>query len=212
MSTVREIVRSRTRRSVGRSQGRLESWKEIAVHLRREVRTVQRWARYEGMPVRRLFHRRASSVYAFASELDNWLEARSVATGNSKGVRDSSNAARLFSPNPFIGSGARSRSSRGHARLAALRSAEPVSVEGKEPPRSSHALLEQQRVRGKEERLTQMSFFVACHAFDQLGRSVPINISLNVVLVGTARGATGLLDIPNPQRGSGEGKHRDLPN
>src|SRR6266481_3654034 len=33
---------------------RLESWGEIAAYLRREIRTVQRWERYQGLPVRRL--------------------------------------------------------------------------------------------------------------------------------------------------------------
>jgi hypothetical protein len=96
MSTVREIVRSSTRRSVGSSQGRLDSWKEIGVYFRREVRTVQRWERFEGLPVRRLFHRRGSSVYAFASELDAWLETRSSTVAISRPVKDSCNAARFF--------------------------------------------------------------------------------------------------------------------
>lgn len=31
--------------------GRLDSWKEIAVYLGRDVRTVQRWERREGLPI-----------------------------------------------------------------------------------------------------------------------------------------------------------------
>jgi hypothetical protein len=51
---------------------RLDSWKEIASHLKRTVRTVQRWERHEGLPVHRHLHQRANSVYARKSELDEW--------------------------------------------------------------------------------------------------------------------------------------------
>lgn len=88
MSTVCEIARPSKRRSIGRSQDRLDSWKEIALYLRREVRTVQRWEHFEGLPVRRLFHRKAGSVYAFAHELDAWLEARLRSGERSKQVKD----------------------------------------------------------------------------------------------------------------------------
>jgi TolB-like protein/Tfp pilus assembly protein PilF len=55
---------------------RLDSWKEVALHLRREVRTVQRWERSEGLPVHRHLHHKLASVYAFRSELDEWWNAR----------------------------------------------------------------------------------------------------------------------------------------
>ena len=51
---------------------RLDSWKEIASHLKRTVRTVQRWEKQEGLPVHRHLHQRANSVYARKSELDEW--------------------------------------------------------------------------------------------------------------------------------------------
>src|SRR5260370_14204174 len=55
-----------------KANDRLDSWKEIASHLKRTVRTVQRWERHEGMPVHRHLHQRANSVYARRSELDDW--------------------------------------------------------------------------------------------------------------------------------------------
>jgi Tol biopolymer transport system component len=55
---------------------RLESWKEIAGYLRRDVTTVQRWERREGMPVHRHHHDKAGSVYAFRAELDAWVRSR----------------------------------------------------------------------------------------------------------------------------------------
>jgi TolB-like protein len=56
--------------------GRLDSWKEIAHHFGRDVRTVQRWEAREGLPVHRHHHTRRGSVYAFAAELDAWWESR----------------------------------------------------------------------------------------------------------------------------------------
>lgn len=51
---------------------RLDSWKEMAKYLRRDVSTLHRWEREEGLPVHRHHHRRASSVYAYKAELDAW--------------------------------------------------------------------------------------------------------------------------------------------
>src|SRR5258708_2747081 len=57
------------------AQGRrLESWKEIAAYLGRDVTTVRRWEKREGLPVRRLHHSRLGSVYAYAAELDAWRD------------------------------------------------------------------------------------------------------------------------------------------
>jgi len=36
---------------------RLDSWKEIAAYLKRDVRTVRRWEHAEGLPVHRHSHR-----------------------------------------------------------------------------------------------------------------------------------------------------------
>ena len=55
---------------------RLDSWKEIATYLRRDVTTVQRWEKREGMPVHRHQHDRMGSVYAFRHELDAWSQQR----------------------------------------------------------------------------------------------------------------------------------------
>ena len=61
----------------GRPPGdRLDSWKEIAAYLSRDITTVQRWERREGMPVHRHVHDKLGSVYAFRSELDAWMKGR----------------------------------------------------------------------------------------------------------------------------------------
>src|SRR5262249_54736323 len=51
-------------------------WKEIAAYLGRDVRTVQRWERTEGLPVHRHMHARQGSVYALRRELDAWKRSR----------------------------------------------------------------------------------------------------------------------------------------
>ncbi len=57
---------------------RLDSWKEIAAYLHRDVTTVQRWEKREDMPVHRHQHDRMGSVYAFSSELDAWVQSRKL--------------------------------------------------------------------------------------------------------------------------------------
>ena len=57
---------------------RLDSWKEIAAHLNRSVRTVTRWEREEGLPVHRHLHSKSGSVYAYKAELDDWWTNRGV--------------------------------------------------------------------------------------------------------------------------------------
>jgi TolB-like protein len=57
---------------------RLDSWKEIASYLKRDVSTVQRWEKNEHLPIRRHLHGKLGSVYAFTPEIDAWWEGRSV--------------------------------------------------------------------------------------------------------------------------------------
>lgn len=57
-------------------EDRLDSWKKIASYLRRDVSTVQRWERREGLPVHRHLHDKQGSVFAFRTELDTWWESR----------------------------------------------------------------------------------------------------------------------------------------
>jgi Tol biopolymer transport system component len=60
------------------SENRLDSWKEIAAYLNRDVTTVQRWEKREGMPVHRHVHARMGSVYAYRAELDAWARGRNL--------------------------------------------------------------------------------------------------------------------------------------
>ena len=89
---------------------KLVSWKEIAVHLGREIRTVQRWEKTEGLPVRRHEHQKRSTVYAYASELDEWFKKRQPA--------DDPEADAAFEPEPDV-TEVSTESDNGNASLAA---------------------------------------------------------------------------------------------
>ncbi len=60
----------------GPPDDRLDSWKDIAAYLKRDVTTVQRWEKREGMPVHRHLHDKMGSVSALRSELDEWVRSR----------------------------------------------------------------------------------------------------------------------------------------
>ena len=67
------------------SEDRLDSWKEIAAYLKRDVTTVQRWEKREGMPVHRHLHDRMGSVYASRAELDAWTRSRNLSAAQENG-------------------------------------------------------------------------------------------------------------------------------
>lgn len=58
---------------------RLDSWKEIAAFLQRDVRTVQRWEKQAGLPIHRHAESRLRTAYAYRSELNAWWRAQRVA-------------------------------------------------------------------------------------------------------------------------------------
>jgi Tol biopolymer transport system component len=71
--------------SVRPPEDRLDSWKEIAAYLNRDVTTVQRWEKREGMPVHRHLHDRMGSVYASRAELDAWARSRNLRAAEENG-------------------------------------------------------------------------------------------------------------------------------
>jgi len=66
-------------------EDRLDSWKEIAAYLNRDVTTVQRWEKREGMPVHRHQHDRMGTVYASRVELDAWESSRKLQAAEQNG-------------------------------------------------------------------------------------------------------------------------------
>ena len=89
----------------GRGSGRLETWGEIAAYLGREIRTVQRWEKTMGLPVRRLVGGpEKSRVFAFKHELDVWWrehEAPSNTPDSSEEASDSSSSIITPPPSPI---------------------------------------------------------------------------------------------------------------
>jgi AAA ATPase domain len=67
---------------------RFDSWKEIASYLRASVRTVQRWEKTEGLPVRRHEHARQDTVYAYKDEIDCWRTGRDRKALIGEGARE----------------------------------------------------------------------------------------------------------------------------
>jgi len=78
----------------------LNSWKEIANHLGRGVRTVQRWEHELGLPVRRPWGRSRSTVMAMSDELDAWL--RTAPTKEINGSKKDEGTAPANSPQPAV--------------------------------------------------------------------------------------------------------------
>src|SRR5579862_9123051 len=80
---------------------RLDSWKEIATYLRRDVRTVQRWEKKEGLPIHRHQHDKLGSVYAFKAELDQWFKTRQQETSEAVESRTAGNGKVRLAVLPF---------------------------------------------------------------------------------------------------------------
>jgi Tol biopolymer transport system component len=79
-------------------EDRLDSWKEIAAYLKRDVTTVQRWEKREAMPVHRHLHHKMGSVYAFRAELDAWARGRNLRADQNEG---NAKSAVVAMPGPF---------------------------------------------------------------------------------------------------------------
>lgn len=79
---------------------RLESWKEIAAYLGRDVTTVRRWEKREGLPVHRHRHDRLGSVFAYTNEVDSWCRQRSepAPSGGADDANDSEAAESVSLP------------------------------------------------------------------------------------------------------------------
>ena len=86
-------------------QDKLDSWKSIAAYLKRDVTTVQRWERREGMPVHRHLHDKQGSVYAFCSELDVWSQGRRTAGAQTEESPSEPATQTDAAPNPPVSPG-----------------------------------------------------------------------------------------------------------
>ena len=85
-------------------EDRLDSWKEIAAYLNRDVTTVQRWEKREGMPVHRHLHDRIGTVYASQAELDAWVRGRNARPAEGEKNDPSPDAPATLPPQPISAS------------------------------------------------------------------------------------------------------------
>lgn len=68
---------------------RLNGWKDIAAHLDKSVRTVQRWEKEYGLPVRRLGREGGEIIWVDACELDAWMITQSARAAGESGNQPS---------------------------------------------------------------------------------------------------------------------------
>jgi hypothetical protein len=87
---------------------RLNGWKEIAVHLGKGTRTVQRWEKLYGLPVHRLGREGGEIVFAFRDEIDRWMKA-SAREREAAGEADAGPEGAPPEPGPAPGAPARPR-------------------------------------------------------------------------------------------------------
>jgi hypothetical protein len=97
------------------SNGRLDSWKDIAAYLGRDVRTAIRWGKEKGLPVRRVPGGKRQAVFAYTAELDSWLRGDrgaelAVVSHRPEPTSSSHVAESVVVPGPAVSS--RSRSAR----------------------------------------------------------------------------------------------------
>jgi Tol biopolymer transport system component len=90
-----------TRSSAKPPADQLNSWKDIAAYFNRDVTTVQRWEKREGMPVHRHLHDKIGSIYAFRLELDTWARSRNL-KANQEIARLTVSDEPVISPEPAI--------------------------------------------------------------------------------------------------------------
>jgi len=80
---------------------RLASWKAIAAYLGCDERTAQRWEAECGLPVHRTPGRKRGSVFAFRTELDEWLK-NGKNTPSDRAVQETNRSAQGRMPLPAV--------------------------------------------------------------------------------------------------------------
>ena len=107
----------------GRDQ--IQGWKEIAAYLGRDERTVKRWEKQRGLPVRRIPGKGRANVYILVAELDAWLATSSMIVPSDSGLPSA------FGSEPFANL---SPEAQGDAPVAPLALAQIVLSLADNPP------------------------------------------------------------------------------
>ena len=82
------------------SSDTLHGWKEIANHLGRSTRAVQRWEIELRLPVHRLKGAEGQTVYALRNEIDEWKKSRDLPKLHTDEIEEVSSASALSSVAP----------------------------------------------------------------------------------------------------------------
>ena len=81
---------------------RLDSWKAIAAFFGKDERTVKRWEKERGLPVRRLPGAARGTVFAYTEELEQWLSGPQEESSSSDTVEARAEVASEPDPQPSI--------------------------------------------------------------------------------------------------------------
>jgi WD40-like Beta Propeller Repeat len=100
------------------ANGRLNSWKDIAAYLGRDVRTVIRWQE-KGLPVHRVPGGKRQAVFAYRSEIDDWMHGKTAVATLPSDVREENASDLQPVPSNGIGSTNKTETHR-HTRLAVV--------------------------------------------------------------------------------------------
>ena len=73
----------------------LSSWKDVAAHLGKSVRTVQRWEAELGLPIHRPDRRQQRIILAYPEELKTWVGSRVNGNGTEFHLRLAKNKSAL---------------------------------------------------------------------------------------------------------------------
>lgn len=103
---------------------RLDSWKEIAAYLNRDLRTLQRWEKTANLPIRRLNKPGMRAVFAYTGDLDEWLQRQSPVPAETADAR----AVTPASPDPAPSSARRAPSRAAAAAVVVLLGAVAVAT------------------------------------------------------------------------------------
>jgi excisionase family DNA binding protein len=89
---------------LGSGVRRLDSWKEIAEYLGRDLRTVMRWEQERGLPVHRVPGGKRAVVFAHPEEIERWLEGATTPPLDSAGPDGDGSGSPVASDAPRSGS------------------------------------------------------------------------------------------------------------
>jgi len=64
----------------------LTCWKDIAQYVGKSVRTLQRWERESGFPVRRTKSREKGGILAIPREIDSWVKSQQCTDRSEQGT------------------------------------------------------------------------------------------------------------------------------